>query len=394
MQILVTQIVRKLTVLLDVKYIYKSGVTFKNCNTSLFILILEGNCSSLTRELSSMVAKIFQEETNFLYRIFSFEYAARQLKEENLFFVHGCSWEKQIFRNPNAEPDIFHRYQIVEKVLVNIQSGFEKECKKITSFLEGAHFFIEKDNLPQAAFMFHQYIELWFRYAALFTMGKERKSHGIKELQTYVKAFVPELGNLFDTGAEKEQSLLKLLDEAYITTRYQNNYHINKAQILSIQEKAMKTYTLVSKLFNDKMEACRKEFIETKKNDNNTSGEAMTDSQKTKCKLQELINRKLCGLNPDADKLYYKANFRVNGIADILYDIAGIMKVCIIAVEYANGSQGRLIPQPHINIQTALEHILQLLPFEEVECLEEIIEKYILPYENEEKETIENPARP
>mgnify|MGYP001364195133 FL=1 len=66
------------------------------------------------------------------------------------------------------------------------------------------------------------------------------------------------------------------------------------------------------------------------------------------------------------------------------------MKVCIIALEYADSSYGRLIPEPHVNIQTALEHILQLLPFEEVECLEEIIEEYILPYENQEKETVKN----
>ncbi|MGS2740179.1 hypothetical protein [Sinomicrobium sp. M5D2P17] len=49
------------------------------------------------------------------------------------------------------------------------------------------------------------------------------------------------------------------------------------------------------------------------------------------------------------------------------------MKVCIIALEYADGKFSDLIPQSHINIQTALEHALQLLPFEEIECLEEHI---------------------
>lgn len=74
----------------------------------------------------------------------------------------------------------------------------------------------------------------------------------------------------------------------------------------------------------------------------------------------------------------------VLGLSDILYDIAGIMKVCIIALEYADGRFNRLIPQPHVNIQTALEHILQLLPFEEMECLEEIIKEKGLHYEKEE----------
>lgn len=387
MQISITQTVRKLTAILDVRYIYKSDIVFENCNTPLLILILEGNSSSLTRELSSMVAKIFQEETNFLYRIFSFEYAERQLKEENLFFVHGCSWEKQIFHNPGAGRDVFYRYEATEKARANIQSGFEKERQKTTAFLEGANFFLEKDNLPQAAFMFHQYIELWFRHTALFMMGKERKSHSIKELQIYIKAFAPNLGNLFDTESEEAQNLLKLLDEAYIAARYHDNYRINKTQILSIREKALKTYSLVARLFNDKMEACREEYIKTK----GTSRQTMAGPQKNSDKLQGLVHKKLYGLGPGSHKQYYKADFRVKGIADILYDIAGIMKVCIIALEHAEGAYGRLIPQPHINIQTALEHVLQLLPFEEMECLEELITTYNIDCEGKEKETI-NPA--
>lgn len=385
MQTSIDQTVRKLTSFLEVRYIYQSSISVKNSEVTLLILILEGTCSSLTRELSSMVAKIFQEETNFLYRIFSFEYAERQLREKNLFFVHGCSWDKQVFQSSNGGSDIFFQYEITEKAVINMQSGFEKEQKKISTFLEGANFFIEKDNLSQAAFMFHQSIELWFRFSALFIMGKERKSHSIKELQTYVKAFDPELGNLFDIGVEEEKSLLKLLDEAYINTRYQNNYHINKAQILNIQEKTMKTCFFVSKLFNDKIEACKNIMDIPKK--------AMTNRHKTSDKLQELARKKLYALSPGSDKQYYKADFRVNGIADILYNIAGIMKVCIIAMEYADTSHGRLIPQPHINIQTALEHVLQLLPFEEMECLEELITTNNIEYENKEKEAID-PTRP
>src|SRR5690606_9094677 len=102
-----------------------------------------------------------------------------------------------------------------------------------------------------------------------------------------------------------------------------------------------------------------------------------------KAKINELVNIKLCRLSPDSDKYYYKTNFMVHELSDILYDIAGIMKVCIIALEHADSRFNRLIPQPHVNIQTALEHILQLLPFEEMECLEEIIKENGLPYEKE-----------
>ena len=258
------QVINKLTTILEVKYIYKSNITLEDCVKPLLIVILEGNCTSLTKELSSMVAKIFQEETVFLYRVFSLDYALQQLKDENLFFVHGCIWEKVIFNNTDTELDSFHEYYIPKKTLMNIQSVFEKEQAKITTFLDGATFFIEKNNLPQAAFMLHQHIELWFRFAALFIMGKERKSHIIKELQTYIKTFAPELGHLFNTEIEEEQNLLKLLDNAYITTRYENNYHINLEQINKILEKANKIESVITKLYKNMLNACTNESVHTK----------------------------------------------------------------------------------------------------------------------------------
>lgn len=100
-------------------------------------------------------------------------------------------------------------------------------------------------------------------------------------------------------------------------------------------------------------------------------------------KINELVDRKMDRLSPDSDKYYYKTEFMVTGLADTLYDIARIMKVCIIALEYADTRFGRLIPQPHVNIHTAMEHILQLLPFEEIECLEDIIKENGLPYTKE-----------
>lgn len=88
-------------------------------------------------------------------------------------------------------------------------------------------------------------------------MGRERKCHSIKEHQTYIKVFVPKLGGLFNTDGEEELSLLRLLDEAYITTRYQNNYHINEVQIQKIRGRAEQMFVLVSRLFEDKLAKCQ-----------------------------------------------------------------------------------------------------------------------------------------
>ncbi|WP_308993798.1 HEPN domain-containing protein [Mariniflexile litorale] len=376
------QIIIKLKSLLEIKYVYKTRIEKEDFLKPLLIVILQGNCSSLTHELSSMVAKIFQEETDFFYRIFSFEYAQQQLKEENLFFIHGGTWEKLIYQNSNKELDSFYKYQISENTLKNIQSTFDKEHNKMTAFLDAALFFIEKNNLSQATFMLHQYIELWFRYVALFTMGKERKSHSIKELQTYIKPFAPALGNLFDTEIEEEQHLLKLLDDAYITTRYENNYHINLEQIHKIVEKANKMEALATALFKNKWEACSLEL-------NNVNEIKVPKRQSSIPKDTELLNfmkslskKDFSSLKPNPFKKgQYTNGLVTEGYLDTSFMISNLLKLCIIAME-TDYCSTHSIPNPEHNIKEVLGYILDMIPHNEMELLDVIRDLILEPETN------------
>ncbi|WP_047414680.1 HEPN domain-containing protein [Cellulophaga sp. Hel_I_12] len=364
-------ITSKLTLLLEVKYIFKAIQETTRNNQVMFIVLLEGNCSSLTKELSSMVAKIFQEETDFLYRIFSFEYAQQQLMEENLFFVHGCTWDKLIYQNPDAALDSFHEYYIPQKTLGNIQSAFEKEHHKISAFLDGATFFIEKNNLSHAAYMLHQYIELWFRFVALFTMGKERKSHSIKELQIYIKTFAPELGNLFNTDIEEEQNLLKLLDDAYISTRYENNYYINQEQIYKILEKANKMESLATSLFKNKLDACIVQSSKPKElNVPNEQCSLPNDGTELLNFINSLSEKDFSSLKPyPFKKELYTIGMVTEGYLETSFMISNLLKVCIIAME-SECCSTRSIPEPDHNIKEVLGYILDMIPHNEMELLD------------------------
>lgn len=364
------QLIKKLTSLLEVKNIYKSDFRFEDFSKSLIIIVLKGNCSSLTKELSAMVAKIFQEETDFLYRIFSFEYAQQQLKQENLFFVHGCTRDKLIFHDVEIELDCLHEYPILKKTLSIIQSAFENECHKIEAFFDGASFFIEKSNLSHAAYMLHQYIELWFRYAALFTMGKERKSHSIRELQTYIKTFEPKLGNLFNTEIEEEKHLLKLLDDAYICTRYENNYHINLEQIHRIKEKANEVQSMTTLLFKNKLDACTKTVENPEESDIPKEQCSTRKDLEMSNFIKSLSVKDFSALKPyPFKKGLYSTGIVTEGYLDISFTISNLLKVCIMAMEAGNCST-RSIPEPAHNIREVLGYVLDLIPHNEMELLD------------------------
>jgi HEPN domain-containing protein len=361
------QIIDRIKSLLEVKYVFKSIETTAN-NQVLFIVILNVNCSSLTKELSSMVAKIFQEETDFLYRIFSFEYAQQQLIEENLFFVNGCNWNNIVYYEPSSKLDVFFEYYPNEKLLSRIEENFHKEHSKIIAFLEGAQFYIEKDNLKQSAFMLQQCIELWFRFAALLAMGKERKSHSIKELQTYIKSYVPELGNLFDCEKEEEQGLLKLVDDAYVVTRYESSYEINSQKIEIIKEKANRIELVVTHLFNNLFDACKNNINNSDYDTNQTSTESI-DFTYYKF-INSLSEKDFSSLKPYPHKKgLYTIGVMTLGYLETSFMISNLLKVCILAMEYEYAPT-RSIPDPTHNVKEVLGYVLDMIPHEEMELLD------------------------
>lgn len=374
------QIIDKITCLLEVQYIYLDTKVDEDNLKKVWIVILMGSCTSLTKELSAMVAKIFQEETDFLYRIFSSEYAEQQLKAENLFFVYGCTWDKLIYQNPNASLDVFHKYQITDKTLDNIQSNFKREQGKITSFRDGAMFFIDKGAYSQAAFLLHQYIELWFRFAGFFMTGKERKSHGIKELQIYIKSYAPKLGCLFNTEKEEELHLLKLLDDAYIATRYENNYHINKEQISEIEAKANSVHTTVAYLFKTKLEAAKK-LLDSGTDFESQNFNKITTNQKTSRKIGNKKTLKMIKSYADEHfdllkrniyrKDVYDIHIETNGYLDTSYLTANLIKVSIMALESME-APGQSVDAGDYAVQQVLKCVLKLIPYEEMEFMDKV----------------------
>ena len=270
----------------------------------------------------------------------------------------------------------------------------------MTAFKEGAAFFLEKGLYSQATFMLHQYIELWYRYAALFIMGKERKSHSIKELQTYVRSFSTGLGNLFNTEIEEEQHLLRLLDNAYISTRYENNYHINKEQILKIQEKADTIQKTVTCLFKNKLNDVRKLV------DGNNKIEKANLHTTTKPDIisETIANEALAKIKCYASEHFYllkhnphrketrNIHIETKGYLDTSFLLANFLKVSIMALESME-DQGESVTDTDYAVQQVLQCALKLIPYEEMEFLDkvqhllsetEIVNKNKTDYENQE----------
>jgi|GEM_PF-316942 len=359
-------VIQKLTTLLDVKYIYKSDVTFNEDSKPLLLILLKDHCGTLSNDLSSMVAKIFEDATAYHYRIFGYDYAKQQLHENNLFFVYGCQWEHCIYKDATAEVDVFFEYHIQPKTLNIVKARFDTEHLKMAAFMDGAGFFVEQGHLAQAVFMLHQCMELWYRYAALFIMGKERKSHRIKDLQTYIMGFAPQLGRLFNTEIEEEQLLLQLLDASYIGARYSDNYSVNLTYLNALQDKAQELERLVTLLFQQQLEACTHRVQQTQEVSKERDIEASVLSKfMGSLSEKDFPTLKPC---PFREGIYSVGVF-TKSYQELSYMISDILKVCVLALE-TDAYKHHTIPDPKSNIRQTLGYVLDLIPYEELELLD------------------------
>jgi len=75
-----------------------------------------------------------------------------------------------------------------------------------------------------AIFLLHQAAELTYRGILKHLNGYDKKTHEIRSLQKYVRRCAPQLCNAFPDDTAEESRLLNLLENAYLKSRYEQEY--------------------------------------------------------------------------------------------------------------------------------------------------------------------------
>ena len=374
------QILSKLNSLPQVQLIYQLKLDRNTNRESLFIFILDKNCAFVPKELSLMLENIFGNETSYMYRVFPLEYARQQLMAHNLFFVRACLFGQRVYSSSNEGTDLFSHYSIESEQLKIIRRDFNKELERVINLMEGAIYLLEQENFLQPVLLFHQTIKLLFLKVALFMKGEAYPSHSLKEQQQFIKAYVPELGFLFNTEVEHEPNLLELLDEAYANKADEHNYLLSKTLFQKIQENTVQMSDLVSKLFADKLAECRsyvqkrgtKKKIALVKGNASNNNIPSSEDDAALDKIKSLAKEHFSTLKryPTRKELY-GVNLITDGYLGASFMVSNLIKVCIMALE-VDFTPTRAVPEPEHNVREVLGYILDLIPYEEMEFLDKI----------------------
>lgn len=374
------QILSKLNSLPRVQLIYQLKLDRNTNRKSLFIFILDKNCAFVPKELSLMLENIFGNETDYMYRVFPFEYARQQLIGHNLFFVRLCLFGRRVYSSSKEGTELFGPHSVISEQMKMIRLDFKKEMERVGNLMEGAIYLLEQGNMRQPALLFHQTVKLLFFKVALFMKGEAYPSQSLKEQQRFIKAYVPELGFLFNAEVEQEPDLLELLDEAYANKVDEHNYLLSKTLFQKIHENTVRMSALVSKLFADKLAECRSyvQKRETKKkipfvqgNIPNSNIPSQEDDVVLD-KIKALAKEHFCTLKryPTRKELY-GVSLITDGYLGASFMVSNLIKVCIMALE-VDFTPTRAVPEPEHNVREVLGYILDLIPYEEMEFLDKI----------------------
>ena len=128
-----------------------------------------------------------------------------------------------------------------EAAWTQFQNGFNKA----TQFLEHAAMELKQSNTNLTAFFLQQATELSCRALIASFLGIEKKTHSIPQLIKYCRRYTPVVQQIFPDNTPEEKRLLKLLDDAYLAARYEQEYTITQNDLDALTKKVIRLHEAI-----------------------------------------------------------------------------------------------------------------------------------------------------
>jgi len=121
----------------------------------------------------------------------------------------------------------------------------EEWLKKIDSAIMGAEFYIDKNELNDAAFTLHQAAERAYMCYLLVRSQYVPRSHNLKFLRSLAEDKEPLLVEAWPRATKQDRRRFELAKRAYVEARYSSNYEISEDDLLAITASVRKLRDVV-----------------------------------------------------------------------------------------------------------------------------------------------------
>lgn len=181
----------------------------------------------------------------------------QSLENGQVYFSLTCMTENLVYQRtavtlPKMTPE--KMTALVGKSKRDFQIGLTQARK----FFYGARFYEETKESALCMFMLHQAVETVFRTISISLYGTEKRTHSIKSLKSYNRRLVPQLNEVFPGDTPQEERILQLLEDAYLESRYNLQYHVSSEDIGLISSRVSALLELAETVFEERMKTVLK----------------------------------------------------------------------------------------------------------------------------------------
>jgi len=132
------------------------------------------------------------------------------------------------------------------------EKALQKECslymKRSAEFLKGAEQYYLRRQFRLSAFLLHQAAEQAYIAISWRITGFRPMVHNLEKLHRYALPFSSALSTVFPQNSEREEYLFRLLQRAYIDTRYTSDYTVRGADLLKLTGRVQRLYEVAQEV--------------------------------------------------------------------------------------------------------------------------------------------------
>ena len=374
-------IVLKIIEVVHIERIYLSQSTEENPFKYQMIIITNLMPREIATQIQPVFTTIFEDYPDYKYSFFSLQYVNQELHHGNLYFHNHCLDKYLVYKDTSSNAPWVLKTLDLEKVYEKAKTRFKRDISKVKSFKKGIKFYLNRKDYPQAAFMVHQTYELAYRMFESFIAGSVKICHSISNHQTYIEGYITSLKGTYSKHSETDKTLLKLLDEAYASSRYTHHYTITEQELQTLNLRVSLFIKEVIRLFNQELLKFQNEVYYNATNITETNcpikkpKKNSNKNHKKLKKIKELSKENFKLLTPIGGKseAYYLNYARVYDYMELFNTLKSMLNVSILALEEQQDLTLH-IKNKESDVKTVLEFAKNLIPFEEAIYLDKMRE--------------------
>ncbi|WP_158825689.1 HEPN domain-containing protein [Mucilaginibacter lacusdianchii] len=219
------------------------------------IIIVPDNRTSKVKDFEPLMELVKLGDERLTCSVLQYCYLNQLTSEGHVFYSRYCLPDNLIYNDgkyaaPKIDGEQF--YLSLQAAKHHLESGLQKA----ESFMECArNHFGEPEDSGNAItfFMLHQVAELTYRALLRGLYDLEIRNHSIRTLQKPMQVVAPHLNHCLLADTEEGQKLTALLEEAYVASRYKDDFSVTDHQVEEISSK-------VESLLAKAQELCKQHY--------------------------------------------------------------------------------------------------------------------------------------